>query len=41
MIYILGYLRKHVLQYNTLPYKSLILIKAVAYLFDKNTLSNH
>ncbi len=46
MMYILGYLRKHVLQYNTLQFKSLgsvkfflkkclMLIKAVAYLFDK------
>ncbi len=46
MMYILGYLRKHFLQYNTLPFKTLgsvkfflkkclMLIKAVAYLFDK------
>ncbi len=46
MMYILGYLRKHFLQYNTLQFKSLgsvkfflkkclMLIKAVAYLFDK------
>ncbi len=46
MMYILGYLRKLFLQYNTLQFKSLgsvkfflkkclMLIKAVAYLFDK------
>ncbi len=48
MMYILGYLRKHFLQYNTLQFKSLgsvkfflkkciMLIKAVAYLFDKKS----
>ncbi len=51
MMYILGYLRKHVLQYNTLQFKSLgsvkfflkkclMLIKAVAYLFDEKKKQN-
>ncbi len=45
MMYILGYLRKHFLQYNTLQFKRLasvkflkkclMLIKAVPYPFDK------
>ncbi len=49
MMYILGYLRKHFLQYNTLPFKSLgsvnIFFKDVSYahqgcsLFDKKELN--
>ncbi len=45
MMYILGYLRKHILQYNALPFKSfglvkflkiskVLIIKDVAYIFD-------